>query len=119
MLAALIIEILAALALAVFGWMGLLEKIPPNRIAGIRTRFTLASERNWYVTHRAGGALMLLGGAPSLAIGLAFLPFAAAGKIDDTIVLVVVATQIGIILITSLAAWWYGTTIARHTSGSV
>lgn len=49
-----------------------LTRVEPNWFVGIRTPWTLSSDRVWRKTHRTGGWLMVIGGFV-LAIG-AFLP---------------------------------------------
>ena len=58
----------SAALLAVLG--NVLSKTRPNWLIGIRTPWTLSSDKSWDVTHRWGGRLMLLGG---LASAIAFL----------------------------------------------
>ena len=49
-----------------------MPKCKPNRTIGIRVKWTLESEENWYATHRLGGRVFMLGG---LAVLLTvFLP---------------------------------------------
>lgn len=57
-----------ATLLAVLG--NVLSKTRPNWLIGIRTPWTLSSDKSWDVTHRWGGRLMMLGGAVS---AIAFL----------------------------------------------
>jgi uncharacterized membrane protein len=52
-----------------------LTRVEPNWFVGIRTPWTLSSDRVWRKTHRTGGWLMVIGGL-ALATG-AFLPPAA------------------------------------------
>jgi uncharacterized membrane protein len=52
-----------------------LTRVEPNWFVGIRTPWTLSSDKVWRKTHRTGGWLMVLGGL-ALASG-AFLPHAA------------------------------------------
>lgn len=40
----------------------ILPKIPSNFFAGIRTPWTLSSEKNWRKTHRLGGYVFVIGG---------------------------------------------------------
>ena len=53
----------SAALLAVLG--NVLSKTRPNWLIGIRTPWTLSSDKSWDVTHRWGGRLMMLGGAVS------------------------------------------------------
>lgn len=45
-----------------------LTRVRPNWFLGIRTPWTLSSERSWRETHRLGGTLMLLGGLMIIAV---------------------------------------------------
>jgi|KBSSwiStaDraftv2_1062776.scaffolds.fasta_scaffold784551_2 uncharacterized membrane protein len=66
-----------------------LTRVEPNWFVGIRTPWTLSSDRVWRKTHRTGGWLMVLGGL-ALATG-AFLPRAALlPLLIGTVVLVAV-----------------------------
>lgn len=58
----------SAALLAVLG--NVLSKTRPNWLIGIRTPWTLSSDKSWDVTHRWGGRLMMLGGFVS---AIAFL----------------------------------------------
>jgi uncharacterized membrane protein len=40
----------------------ILPKIPSNYFAGVRTPWTLTSEKNWYKTHRVSGYVFVIGG---------------------------------------------------------
>ena len=51
-----------------------LGKLRRNFFIGIRTPWTLASERVWYATHRLAGKLAVIAGVACLAITLAGLP---------------------------------------------
>jgi len=71
---------------AIFGGIGalialmgnLLGKLRRNFYIGIRTPWTLASEANWYATHRFAGKLMVAGGSFALVAALLGLPWWAA-----------------------------------------
>jgi uncharacterized membrane protein len=51
-----------------------LGKVRSNFWLGVRTPWTLASERVWYATHRLAGKTMVIGGLLALACVLAGLP---------------------------------------------
>jgi uncharacterized membrane protein len=51
-----------------------LGKVRSNFWLGVRTPWTLASERVWYATHRLAGKTMVTGGLLALACVLAGLP---------------------------------------------
>jgi uncharacterized membrane protein len=67
---------------ALFGGIGIafvllgnvLGKVKRNFWLGVRTPWTLASERVWYATHRLAGKTMVAGGLVALAASLAGLP---------------------------------------------
>lgn len=104
------------LALAVIGWMGLLEKLPPNHFAGIRTPFTMKSADNWYRTHRAAAPLLIFGGVAVTAVALACLPFALLGKLPDGFALTVAVMGAVLVLGTAVGAWLAGTAAAKRAS---
>jgi uncharacterized membrane protein len=53
-----------------------LSRIEPNWFIGIRTPWTLSSDRVWRQTHRAGGWMLVVGGA--LIVLTVFVPQGAA-----------------------------------------
>jgi uncharacterized membrane protein len=67
---------------ALFGGIGIalvllgnvLGKVKRNFWLGVRTPWTLASDRVWYATHRLAGKTMVAGGLAALAATLAGLP---------------------------------------------
>ena len=67
-----VLAALVGLLLSVLG--SLLGQVRPNWFFGIRTPWTLSSERSWTATHRLGRWVLLVMG---LAIGLAGLVQAA------------------------------------------
>ena len=52
----------------------MLGKVKRNFWLGVRTPWTLASDRVWYSTHRLAGKTMVTGGLVVLAAALAGLP---------------------------------------------
>jgi uncharacterized membrane protein len=108
----LLLVALAGFAITFVGYMGLLGKLPPNPWAGIRTSFTRASDENWYNTHRAAAPVMMFGGVLVLSIALAFMPFAFAGRLSDTISTIVVAVAGVLALMTAGLGWYAGTSYA-------
>ena len=58
-----------------------MPKCKPNRTIGIRVKWTLENEENWYATHRFGGRVAMLGGLavlltvflPETVISIAFI----------------------------------------------
>lgn len=70
------LSILCGVMLAVMGnWMG---KVRRNFYLGIRTPWTLANERVWEQTHRAGGRVMVVIGMISAAFGVFASEFVAS-----------------------------------------
>jgi uncharacterized membrane protein len=59
---------LAGLLLAVIG--GFLDRVKPNWFVGIRTPWTLSSERSWNKTHRVGHWAFMAMGAAIVVAGL-------------------------------------------------
>jgi uncharacterized membrane protein len=114
MVVGLIVIILAGLALVVVGYLGLTSKLAPNHFAGIRTRFTRASESNWYAAQRAGAPWMIFGGVAAMMAGLAFLPFVIAGKLSTGPALAINIVLLAIIVISAIGAWVFGQWGARH-----
>ncbi len=72
-----------------------LPKSQPNRVAGIRLPWTLRDPKNWTITHRWSGRLMMLGGAIVLLAAVAGLP--------STVLLVVLLLAIFLPIIASVA----------------
>lgn len=95
------------------GWMSLQGTLRPNMWAGIRTPYTRENDENWYATHRAAAPVLIWSGVAVLATGLAFLPFALAGKLDDGLVAAVTLVLTGLLLMGALGSWLYGTRVAR------
>jgi uncharacterized membrane protein len=68
-----------------------LPKLRRNRFAGIRTRWTLASDEVWHRTHRVGGLLFVLGGVITMlgalfGAGAMALMAATIGSVVVTVV---------------------------------
>jgi len=68
--------ILASLGVLFVGLGNYLPRVRPNWWVGIRTPWTLSSDRVWRETHRLGGRTFVLGGLVTIAA--AFVPRAAA-----------------------------------------
>jgi uncharacterized membrane protein len=104
-------------AVVVVAWLGMTGKLPRNRIAGIRTPYTLSSDERWLATHRAGGPFLVLGAVAAFAIGLALLPFALAGELGDAFVAAGLSAMAVLVVASALAAWIFGTRSARGLVG--
>jgi uncharacterized membrane protein len=107
---------LGGLFLVVFGWLGLVGKLPRNGFAGIRTPYTMRSDENWAATHRAAGPVLIFGGIAIVMAGLAFFPFSLAGKLGNVLVGRVTVALALVLAADVLAAWQYGVRKAKqHT----
>lgn len=112
----LVVAMLGSMAVTMVGVAGLLEKLPPNPWAGIRTPYTHASPENWYRTHRAAAPAFIWGGVAGTMAALAFLPFAAAGKLGGALVAGVSIAIVGVILASVIGGWRYGMKVAKRTT---
>ena len=108
------VMIVVGVVFVAVGLMALLEKLPRNHIAGIRTRFALSSDENWYATHRAASPLLIFGGVAVAMVGVAFLPFAIAGKVSDSISVVASFAMAVVVVMVAIASLVYGTRVARR-----
>lgn len=111
-----LVMIVVGAVFAVVGWMALTEKLPRNHIAGIRTRFTLSSDENWYATHRAASPMLIFGGVAVAMVGVAFLPFAIAGKISNGVSVIASFAMAAVVVTVAIASLVYGTRVARRGS---
>lgn len=114
MAVAFVVVTLGALVTTMLGLAGLIERLPRNHIAGIRTPYTLQSDEHWRVTHREGAPLIIFGSVAAFAAGLAFTPFAIAGKLSDGLALAVILVMTVVLLAAVLASWRYGTARAKR-----
>jgi len=96
---------LVGLVTVALGWMGLIGHLPRNHFAGGRTPFTESSDAAWKATHRAGGPHLIFGGVAAAMVALAFLPFAAAGKVSNGIAQVAVLVAAMALAIAAVAGW--------------
>jgi uncharacterized membrane protein len=110
---ALVLVTLAGALFAVLGWMSLQGTLRPNTWAGIRTPYTRRSPENWYATHRAAAPALIWGGAAVLAAGLAFVPFALAGKLNDGLTGGITIALAALLFVVAIGSWLYGTKVAR------
>ncbi|MGH2632005.1 MAG: SdpI family protein [Tepidiformaceae bacterium] len=111
---ALAVVAVVGLVTVVLGWMGLNGSLPRNHFAGIRTRFTQSSDAAWKATHRAGGPYLIFGGVAAAMVALAFLPFAAAGKVSTGIASVAVIVAATVLVVAAVAGWQIGVRTARR-----
>ncbi|MBN9494321.1 SdpI family protein [bacterium] len=106
--------IVAGVVLVALGILSLTGKLPRNHVAGIRTRYSLASDRNWYATQRAGSPWLIFGGVAVVIVGLAFVPFVFAGKLHGGAAVAVTVALVVLLALTALGAWFFGEWGARH-----
>lgn len=104
---------LGGLLFVALGVLSLLEKLPPNAFAGIRTPYTRRSPENWYTTHRAAAPLMIFGGVGVMMAGLAFFPFSLTGHLSDGLSTAMVIVLAAVLLTTAILAWLLGTRASR------
>ena len=74
----------------------LLPKCPYSRVLGIRLPWTLASEQNWFATHRFAGRVWMIGGFLML-----FCPLLPAAAIPP----VMLTLLIGLLALTAFYSW--------------
>jgi uncharacterized membrane protein len=67
--------LLGGIALAIVLLGNVIGKVKRNFWLGVRTPWTLASDRVWYATHRLAGKTMVAGGLVALIAALLDLPF--------------------------------------------
>lgn len=113
MAAALLAVLVAGSVVVAVGVLGLLERLPPNSFAGIRTPYTRRSPENWYRTHRAAAPLFIFGGVAAVMAALAFLPFALAGKLADALTAGISLGAAAVLAGCAIAGWLVGTRQAR------
>lgn len=84
-------SILLGLILVAFG--NYFPKIKQNSTIGIRTKWTVASEKNWNATHRLGGKVWVAAGI--LMLASVFLPTAMIPWTIGLLLIVTIALPIG------------------------
>jgi len=109
----LLVTTFASLVLTVLAFLGLFKKLPRNSWAGIRTSFTMKSDENWELTHYYGAPFLIFAGMAASAAGMAFVPFALADKVGDSLLTGVIIAQGVVLVIGAIASWLYGTSRAR------
>lgn len=111
---AFVVLALGGVVVVITGVLGLIQKLPRNNLVGIRTRYTLESDRNWYAAHRAGAPWMIFGGVAATMGALAFIPFAFMGKLSDAAAVAIVLVLAAFLLVSVIGAWLFGAWGARH-----
>ena len=116
---AFLVVLLGSGGLIVVGWLWLLERLPRQHWAGIRTHYSLANDEQWNAVHRFGAPYLVLGGAAAFAGALALLPFAIAGSLPTSFALASLAAFVLLVGISALL-WRNGTRGAKaHLAGAV
>ncbi len=109
--------LLGGLLLALLGWLGTHGRLPRQRIAGIRTAYTLSSEARWDATHRHGSPFLFFGGVATVAAAAALLPFALAGRLPDGFAVASFIVLANIAVFSAVLAWVVGESRARRELG--
>lgn len=105
--------VVAGLAIAVVGGLGMARKLPASWMIGIRLPATTASDEAWVETHVVAGPWLVLAGFVPVATGIAFL---AAGDVVPSwgvpaaYVAMVVLVVLGVVRGVRAAASTAGTT---------
>jgi uncharacterized membrane protein len=115
---ALLVATLGGAVIATVGFLGATERLPRNSLVGIRIPSTMRSDEAWRRAHRAAGPLFVFGGVGIFAVGAAFFPFAAAGRVDDVIALGVLIAMLIVTLSLVLGATVLARTAAATASDS-
>ena len=113
----LLIVALGSVSVLAVGILGLLGRLPRNSWAGIRTPYSMANDTNWERVHRFGSPILIFGAVASLSASMAFLPFALAGAVDDSLALGVVIGCAVIIALSAIASWAFGVSKAKAAAG--
>jgi uncharacterized membrane protein len=87
------------MGLLLMGIGNLLPRAKPNWFVGVRTPWTLSSDRVWERTHRVGGYFLVMGGALTVIAGI------AAPKWGFRTMIAVSAASAVFLLIYSYIAW--------------
>lgn len=71
-----------AVILAVVGVLAVIERLPRNRVLGLRATSMREDDEAWRLGHRAAGATLIAAAGPPLLVGLALL-VSPPDKVDD------------------------------------
>lgn len=85
MVIGLLVLFLGSVTVLAVAVMGLVGKLPRNHWAGIRLPYTMANDERWEATHRFAAPFLIFGAVGAASVTLAFLPFALAGRVSDTL----------------------------------
>lgn len=103
-----VLLVIAVVAVAFIG-AGAVGWLPPNRVAGLRTRSSLASHQAWVVSHKA--ALFVMG--PGVAAVVAITVWSMFCAEPMSTVLIVIATVL--LILVFIAALIVGDRAARRS----
>ena len=113
---AIVAIVAASSATAEVGRRAVAGTLPRNRLAGIRTRATLADDVAWRTAHRAGGPWLHRAGLAGLTVGLAAVPVALVGSERAAAAVVVLAALV--LVVGSVAAGVVGVAAAQRGGAS-
>jgi uncharacterized membrane protein len=116
--AGLILLVMALLGVTVasIGVLGLLGRLAPGSLVGIRLSVVTQSEAAWNAAHLAAAPMLIFGGAGVFAVAAAFAPFAMAGKIGTFGALLVVMVCFSIMLGSAFSALTQAVSAANATA---
>lgn len=109
--------LLGGVVLSLIGWLGMHGRLPKQRVAGIRTPYTLSSEARWEATHRHGSPFLFFGGVATVAAAAALLPFALAGRLPDGFAIASFIALANLGVFSAVLAWVIGESRARRELG--
>ena len=87
--------LLLALALALVGLAGVVERLPRNRWIGLRTPGVRQDDESWRIGHRAAGAVLIAAAGPPLLLGIALIAAPPEHLEDWLLILIVVGLVTG------------------------
>ena len=105
------------MALISIGWLGWQGRLKRQHFAGIRTRYAMANDEQWYAVHKHGAMYMIFGGVAALAMSLSLLPFAIAGQLPDAFALTMALIIAAVVLGSVVLAWSKGVSAAKRELG--
>lgn len=104
---------LTGCSLAYLAWLGSQGRLRPNRWTGIRTPFTMASEENWYRTHRAAAPILMAAGVALVVGGFLLAGAAIAGRLPSSVAIGALLTLAAVALVGAIGGWLIGTRSAK------
>ncbi len=105
------------MALVSIGWMGWQGRLKRQHWAGIRTRYSMANDEQWFAVHRHGAMYMIFGGVAALAMSLSLLPFAIAGQLPDAFAVTMALIIAAVVLLSAMMSWLKGVSGAKAELG--